>query len=593
MGERPIGRNVIARDRFSRLISIGNRNNPLTWSPGLITSDLDPQLPISIAPLTSQIDSSEIPPTLRITTRDRLCFPFDSVDTWEMSSGLPLPPSLVESDSGEFGKGIEAIPVTWGSLHHDESLLDGKSQPSIIAITDSPQLAAKRGMLERAILTVRTTFPGSLIWAPGISGPDNCALLSWMGVDMFDLGRSRTASSLGILLTESGPRELEPSTSEEASMAAQCDSWIRAISATRSAIRNGKLRELAERQSTSSPRSVERLRIHDEISHEFSMGVGITRSHVESGFNLRCHSYESRNDTKIRQWRNRITDFHNPPGHQRDVLLLLPCSAKKPYKLSRSHIRFRKSIGSQRAHEVMVTSPLGLVPREIEDLWPAAHYDIPVTGEWDDDEIRVIQEMVDKLVKRIGYRSVINHSSVEVFPEGVKVIDTRMGDSAGSKESLDRLSQALSSEFEYKLSKKEKKGLRLLVLKSISSFQFGSDAWLDGCEVRGRPPILTITKDGKQIAKWNPRNGRFSFSKLSLPILEKNRILKSVEIYEGMKWIGDIFPSYIQSYDRTIESGDELLVIQNGSLLGTARAVAPAWEWPHGPGRLAKSRHRL
>ena len=60
-----------------------------------------------------------------------------------------------------------------------------------------------------------------------------------------------------------------------------------------------------------------------------------------------------------------------------------------------------------------------------------------------------------------------------------------------------------------------------------------------------------------------------------------------------MKWIGDIFPSYIQSYDRTIESGDELLIIQNGSLLGTARAVAPAWEWPHGPGRLAKSRHRL
>ena len=124
MEERPIGRDVIARDRFSRLISLGDRNNPLTWSPGLITSDLDPQLPISIAPLASQIDSSEIPSTLRIKTRDRLCFPFDSVETWEMSSGLPLPPSLVESDSGDFGEGMEAMPVTWGSLHHDESLLD-------------------------------------------------------------------------------------------------------------------------------------------------------------------------------------------------------------------------------------------------------------------------------------------------------------------------------------------------------------------------------------------------------------------------------------------------------------------------------------
>ena len=36
----------------------------------------------------------------------------------------------------------------------------------------------------------------------------------------------------------------------------------------------------------------------------------------------------------------------------------------------------------------MVTSPLGLVPRSLEDFWPAAHYDIPVTGDWDSDEIR-------------------------------------------------------------------------------------------------------------------------------------------------------------------------------------------------------------
>ena len=29
---------------------------------------------------------------------------------------------------------------------------------------------------------------------------------------------------------------------------------------------------------------------------------------------------------------------------------------------------------------------LGLVPRDLEEVWPAGHYDIPVTGDWTLDE---------------------------------------------------------------------------------------------------------------------------------------------------------------------------------------------------------------
>ena len=49
----------------------------------------------------------------------------------------------------------------------------------------------------------------------------------------------------------------------------------------------------------------------------------------------------------------------------------------------------------------------------------------------------------------------------------------------------------------------------------------------------------------------------------------------------------------IEDYDSSILLDDELAVIQEGELLGSARAVAPGWEWPFGPGKLAKSRHRL
>jgi len=593
MDERPIGRTVISRDRFSRLFSLGDRNAPASFAPGLIISDNDPDFPVSIAPFSSSLDNSTIPSSMQISTRANLCFPFDSLDTWESSQGLVLPPSLVESNSGEFGSGIEIVPVTWNSLHHDQSLLSKEVQPSIIVLTDAPQLSNSPGTIEQALLTIRTNFSSSLIWAPGIGGPDNCALLSWMGVDIFDLARSRQASSLGVLLSETGPRIPESSTNEDSSMESQREMWVRAISATRSAIRDGSLRDLAERQSTSSPRSVEHLRRHDQLSFEISKQMGLSSSSVEFGKQLRCHSFESRNDVTIRHWRETISEDYEPPSRQRDVLVLLPCSAKKPYRLSQSHSRFRRSIGNSRAHEVMVTAPLGLVPRDLEDLWPAAHYDIPVTGDWDEDELSVIRRMLSRLVERIGYSNIVNHSGIELKIRGIEVIDTRRGERAGSRESLERLQQAISSSFgegddgETDFSVREEK------MKSISRFQFGSDEWLDGCQIRGRPPIFTITKDGVQMAKWDPRRGRFLLSKSSLGTMSRLNLLKTVEITPEVDWVGDIFPGMIDHHDSSILVGDEILVIQGGELIGSARSIAPGWEWPLGPGKLAKSRHRL
>ena len=93
--------------------------------------------------------------------------------------------------------------------------------------------------------------------------------------------------------------------------------------------------------------------------------------------------------------------------------------------------------------------------------------------------------------------------------------------------------------------------------------------------------------------KMGPSKGRFLFSKASLKNLWSLGILRKVELIHGIEWTGDIFPNMIDDYDPSILIGDELAVIQNGELMGSARAVAPGWEWPFGPGKLAKSRHRL
>ncbi len=592
MSDRPLSREVVSRNRFSRLFSIGDRNNPGSWAPGLILSEFDPKLPVELAPFSFRRDSNNLPSKLILSTRANLCYPFDGGDSWESSEGLVLPSSLSSSDSGEFGKGKEFLPISWQSLHHDISLVDSEKQPSVIAITDAPQLSNSAGKLSQAIDVIRRRFPASLIWAPGISGPDNCSLLSWLGVDLFDLNRSRLASANGILLSSEGPRDPDPSLSEDSSMDSQINHWTLAIASLRSAIRSGTVRELAERSSLSSPRSVERLRRHDQLLNH-NIDASILTSVDNSGRRMRYNSSMSRKDKLVHDWRSRICDLHIPPAHQSEVLVLLPCSATKPYRLSQSHHRFLKNIPSNRVHQVMVTSPLGLVPRELEDLWPAAHYDIPVTGDWDVDELDMINSMVTDICRRSNYAYVINHSGIELSIGSAIVKDTRLG-TAGSKESLSELSISVSEAVgKLNLQDVSEKKNRIELMKSRSRFIHGTDDWLDGADVSGRLPILSISKNDEQLAKWNPRDGRFAFSKKSLPLLLESGKFPSVSISEGHDWKGDVFPTNIESFVGQIRMGDEVLVTQNEKLIGSARAVAPGWEWPHGPGRLAKARHRL
>ncbi len=97
---------------------------------------------------------------------------------------------------------------------------------------------------------------------------------------------------------------------------------------------------------------------------------------------------ESYNSPVVRRFRERVAARYQPPVGKK-IVVLLPCSAKKPYSESKSHQLFRRAIdaalGDARAYlsEVILTSPLGIVPRELERISPAVNYDIPVRGNID------------------------------------------------------------------------------------------------------------------------------------------------------------------------------------------------------------------
>ena len=98
------------------------------------------------------------------------------------------------------------------------------------------------------------------------------------------------------------------------------------------------------------------------------------------------------NNDAIKRWHKFIADYYLPPQEKR-VLLFYPCSAKKPYTMSRSYrmlFKTLKKLGEKRSliHVVTVSEPFALVPEEFYNKnskwhnWKDDWYDCPGLFEW-------------------------------------------------------------------------------------------------------------------------------------------------------------------------------------------------------------------
>jgi archaeosine synthase len=592
-----LGRTVTSRDRFARSFALGDRSNPAAHTPTLVLTDEEDSLGVEDAPFQLLRNPNKVPAELTLRTRSKLCPPFEEIVEWHANEGLSLPPSLIESDAGTFPYGADFLPITAQSLFHDARIANIDEQPSIVCFVDALQLVNNDDLLIKSIDSVKRRFPSSLIWLPGVSGPDNCPLLAWMGVDLMDLIRVRRAFSNGIHISAFGPRKIEQSLDMESAWRSQIHAWKESIKETRHAILNGKARLLAEASSLSSPRSVQRLRRYDKYMSKIAIldpGRAGLASAITPGKILQCNSRSSRDDPLIKHWQERVANKWIPSPHQSRIAVLLPCSAVKPYRRSPSHARFRQAINSRAVSELMITAPLGIVPRDLELLWPASSYDIPVIGEWDVEELKIIRDMLAEINSRAAFDVIINHTGIDIELSDTIVIDTRGSESAGSERALDLLSSAVRENVEM-LNQREPKRSRALLesFRSISRHLLNGDNWLSGARVTGKAPDYRIMIGSDQIALWDSKRGRFAFSKKALGILDENNQLPKVLLSEGFKWSGDIFSTNISDFSGSPRVGDDVLVYQGGELVGSARAVAPSWEWPTSPGTLARARHRI
>ena len=590
-----LGRTVLVRDRFARSWGLGDRRSPAATTPALVLTEGDPDLDPVLAPFTSS-SSRRLPSVLTVAARLPFAPPSFEREgpAWEVSVGHVLPPEMEEANAGEVAGTGPLLPVSWQRMRHDEALMDVDLDPALVVLTDAVALASRPARLVEAITTLKQRFPGALLWTPGLGGPDNLALLVWLGVDLFDLARSTRASAAGALLDRGGPRLPDQALGEDASIDAQVVAWTHALAEVRQHLMMGSLRTVVDRQAMVAPSTVAQLRHHDAFVSELP---GVRSVVVDAGKRLLCMSEATLNDPSVVAWERFMRGTYRAPEGLDRILVLLPCSARKPYRSSPSHRRFIEAIGTNAVHEVMVTSPLGLVPRDLEQVWPAANYDLAVTGRWSGDEVARVERMLRDLVTSHGYVAIVDHSGLELPADvygNLPRVDTRCGEAAGASTSLERLGDAVREAIRTHGARRRSKDAMLMdEWKSVSRLHFGSDAWLTDAEVRGRPPRYRLMQGGEQVAQWSPERASLALSKASVPLLAEGAGLARVHLVPGVVWKGDLHRGIVEHVEGEVLGGADVLVLQDDRPVGLARALAPGWEWSGTPGRLAKAHQRL
>ncbi|MFP4175130.1 MAG: archaeosine synthase subunit alpha, partial [Halobacteriales archaeon] len=435
-----------------------------------------------------------------------------------------------------------------------------------------------------AVKRARETLePDSALFLPASATPRNVATLAYLGFDAFDEDHAVVSGKGGTYMT----RELEVGIEELDELPCACPvcadaspdelgrdriarhnvNALRAeLANVRDRIRNGRLRDYVEGQMRASRWQVEAVRLLDGTDYVEE------RAPVARRTDMSPNSSESLDRAEIRRFARRVVERYRAPRD--DVAVLLPCSAGKPYSQSRSHGDFREAV-RRRAHEVVVTSPLGVVPRGLENVYPSAHYDTPVTGRWDAKEVEFVggvladylrQNTYDRVVAHVeesGYGDVVeravDETGVDVewtVPDGAHPTDDAALDAL--REALDGV-EAVSRADE-----------KRAYVRATADYQFGRGAGdvLEEAHVEGRLPRLRLVRDedDAHLATLTPGYGTLAVSVEGARELGADRVEIDDFVPEG-----SVLAPGVVDADDGVRVGDDVL-FEGPSAVGVGRA---------------------
>jgi archaeosine synthase len=475
------------------------------------------------------------------------------------------------------------------------SNLDGRPEELFVLGNAFELRRDARAFVESIVALREAVGYNKLIYAPGLMEPSNLALLAYCGVDLFDsslplyqASRGRLLLTEGTMLAEEAPWLVQgPEQVADRNLEA---AWNE-LQLVRHMIKVGRLRELVETRANASPWMVAALRIldlyHYDLQEKYAPVVGPP---------FYCNSKASLFRPDVWRFRRRIMERWEPAPHKK-VLLLIPCSAKKPYFTSKSHRMFEEVLlsvpNSCAIQELIITSPLGAVPRELELYYPAAQYDIPVTGNWDREEVAMVQELVQRAAS-FGFLKIISHlgAESEFVGEAVNCVDTTGGENTTGSEALARLRTELVAACEG-VEKVPRAVDRVELLRSEARFQFGKEggALLDGCSVVGKYPYLKIMKGNVQLGMLTPERGMLSLTMDGGKVLVEQDL--NVVQMGDFDLTGNLFAVGVTGADPRIRPGDEVAIVRRGELEGVGVAVMSGAEMTDSKrGEAVRVRHK-
>ncbi len=479
-------------------------------------------------------------------------------------------PALIETTSDEFKSNSDYIEVLGERIDkkiYYPAFLERSSEivtGNIITVINGIELLQRPSKFADYIINLREKYGYSkLIYLQGVSDPYLIPVLVYMGINIFDDIYIRMESLDGIKYSMTGKSRVDydPLKDNIVFVKSMLESLF-------DSIRDGTLREVVEKIQISSL-ALELLRIMDEKYYKNMENIFPTITPY-----IKANSIESLTRPDIVRYRNNIENYEKPAG--RNIALILPCSAKKPYSLSKTHQKIIQKISKFRKylHELIVTSPVGLVPRELENSYPARFYDIPVIGLWYEDEKLMMKNLLKNYLKKNQYDYIIGYYPddlnfiSDILPENSTVINGRVTDDSN----LDRLYIELE-----KITKtSETRGNVFNDYISVLKYQFGG--WIYDY-VKNLKLVNNFHQDmlvnnGKVYFVFNQQSGKFTITKNSAPFfLNANKFIVSIEDFKPTSYV---YSMGINNATDDIKPYDEVVLVHNNEIRGVGTALMPS-----------------
>jgi archaeosine synthase len=454
-------------------------------------------------------------------------------------------------------------------------------------LSNAQELTGHAAAFVAGVVRTREAIPGdTALYLPGIATPGNVATLAYAGVDLVDTDRAVLKGTQGKYLSADGEQFLEDieelpcacpacQTPREEFGREECakhNEYVlrSALATVRQRIGAGRLRDYIEGQARHEQWLTATFRRLDQQYSYLEQRTPVVRQ-----AELTATSEDTVRRVEIQRFAQRASSrYHNRFDNP---LVLVPCSARKPYSQSQSHGQFHDAI-QFRAHTVSMTSPIGVVPQELELTYPAQHYDTAVTGRWSATETEFVANVLEAYLERNEYPRIVAHVPDEGYRDICENVEQRLDlsfeytveDHPTTGDSLSNLASTLSDELKY--SKRERQHN---TVRAVADYQFGDgagDDLFENIRTEGPYPKLRVRSDeGDQLAMLVPEYGVLALTLAGARRwVESDAPTKRVEI-DGFVPHGSVLAPGVVDADESIRPGDEV-VIDGPKAFGVGRA---------------------